>query len=159
MFHMHESERQCSPSPTPPCETGLILAFLQQKWGTAAGTQSHQSTKFWLCFLHITVKKITVPYTVKARSPLRVLWVLQRKHLLSSWTEMYLLCWDYMSKKNTYSPNSELLIKSLPSKVLRRQTVLKARASRIMPATETCYCLLRKGKYHRFQELKSFQKH
>lgn len=49
---------------------------------------------------------------------------------------MYLLCRDYMSKKNTYSLNSELLKKSLPSKVFRRQTVLKAYASVIMPATK-----------------------
>ena len=49
---------------------------------------------------------------------------------------MYLLCRDYMSKKNTYFLNSELLKKSLPSKGLRRQTVLKASASVIMPAIE-----------------------
>ena len=49
---------------------------------------------------------------------------------------MYLLCRDYVSKKNTYSLNSELLKKSLPSKVLRRQTVLKACASVVMPVTE-----------------------
>ena len=41
-----------------------------------------------------------------------------------------------MSKKNTYSLNSELFKKSLPSQVLRRQTVLTACASVIMPAIE-----------------------
>lgn len=73
---------------------------------------------------------------VKARNPLTTLWVLQKQQLLSNRTEMYLLCRDYMSKKNTHSVNSELLKKSLPSKVLRRQTVLKACASVIMSATE-----------------------
>lgn len=61
MLHLHESERQCSPFPTPPRETGLILAFLQEKWGAAVETGSHRSTKFWLGFLHIPAEMITEP--------------------------------------------------------------------------------------------------
>lgn len=80
------------------------------------------------------------------------------KPALSKWTQIYLLCWDYMSNKNTYSPNSEFLIKSLPSKVLRRQqTLLKTHASAIMPAAETRYSCSRKVTTTDFKSSKAFK--
>lgn len=74
------SERQHSPSPTPPSKTtGHFGSLTLETRDSCRDRVPSEHKKSWLWFLHIAVEKITEPWTGKARNPLTMLWVLQKQ--------------------------------------------------------------------------------